>query len=66
MDEKERKELEEAIGHFEAIAHYCRGVGDFNSKHSAYARFLRRLAYYEDCIASGELKWKKQKKETTK
>lgn len=54
--------LEEAIAHFEAVAEYLRQIGQPNTAHLEYARYLKQLQWYEMAIASGELVWKKKRK----
>lgn len=63
MEEKENKELQDAINHFEAIAEIFRLGGEKETEHAIYAKLLKKLKYYEACIASGELRWKKEKKQ---
>lgn len=54
--------LDEAIAHFEAVATVSRLNGDNTPDHADYARYLKQLKWYEAAIASGELVWKKERK----
>lgn len=54
--------LDEAIAHFDAATELLRLNGHDATEYAEYARYLKQLRWYEAAIESGDLVWKRGKK----